>query len=67
MIICINYNTDGSRYIAKIDYLSTRNALQIRHIINNLINVYDEVYALGFNGHDEELVNAIVLEGCRML
>ena len=66
MIICINYNTDGTRYIAKLDFLSTRNALQIRQITNNLNSVYDEVYVLPFKSDDMELINAIVLEGCRM-
>lgn len=65
MIICMNYNTDGERYIAKISFIYGRSNDVTALIANQLIHEFDEVYIIPFLP-TKELINEVVLNGCRM-
>ena len=68
MIICINYGTDGERYIAHIEY----NVGVLREVLVeqaktlSLFGMYEEVYVMEFNCNSAELIKEIVLRGCRV-
>lgn len=66
MIVGINYNTDGSRYIAKIDYISKRENFMQRKIANIMKIEFDEVYIVDVNNTDMAFIKEIITNGCRM-
>ena len=66
MIVGINYNTDGSRYIARLDYISNRDKALKNKIANTMDLVFDEVYIVDVNNTDTAFINEIVLNGCRI-
>ena len=66
MIICINYSDDGSRYIAHIEYNYNEFDLASRAQILVDGYPYDEVYVMGFNSNCKELIEEVVLKGCRI-
>ncbi len=65
MIICINYGTNGDRYIAVIDFNSTRYDKYDLALANAYTAQYDEVYIIPFVP-TKELINEVVLNGCRI-
>ena len=66
MIVGINYSTDGTRYIARLDFKSDRDkTLQIK-VANMIKEKFDEVYIVDVNNTDTAFINDIVLNGCRI-
>lgn len=67
MIVGINLNAIGDRYIAGL-YFNMDNSRQDREAISKLwLNHYDEVYIVdSFDNCCEDFINEIVLKGCRM-
>ena len=66
MIIGINYNTDGTRYIAMVDYLAHQTDEKTIQKANNLKGLFDEVYVIPFYNCYRELITEIVINGCRI-
>lgn len=67
MIVGININTIGDRYIAGL-YFNIDNSTKDKESIAKLwLNHYDEVYIVdSFDNCCEDFINEIVLKGCRM-
>lgn len=66
MIVGININSIGDRYIAGL-YFNFDNSRHDREAIAKLwVNHYDEVYIVDFDNCCEDFINEIVLKGCRM-
>jgi hypothetical protein len=65
MIICINYNDSGDRYIAYLQYAYSWGSERIMDMANHLSEQYDEVYVIPFVP-PQELINEVVLNGCRI-
>ena len=66
MIICINYNTDGTRYIAGIYYSIKLSDNTLTDMAKVYIDEYEEVYISDFNPNYKPLIEDIVLNGCRI-
>ena len=66
MIVGINYNTDGSRYIASIIYSHDWNFLKTERIAQALSQDCDEVYVVEFSNSHKDFINEIVTKGCRI-
>ena len=67
MIVGINLNSLGERYIAGL-YFNMDNSHHDREAIAKLwLNHYDEVYIVdSFDNCCDDFINEIVLKGCRM-
>ena len=66
MIVGININSIGDRYIAGL-YVNIDNSNKDKESIAKLwLNHYDEVYIVNFDNCCEDFINEIVLKGCRM-
>ena len=65
MIICMNYTDWGKRVIAKIDYIASRHEQDDIAMATAYTEQYDEVYIMPLIP-TEELINEIVLKGCRI-
>lgn len=66
MIVGININSIGDRYIAGL-YFNIDNSNKDKESIAKLwLNHYDEVYIVNFDNCCEDFINEIVLKGCRM-
>lgn len=65
MIICMNYTDDGERFLARIEYVSSRYDQDDLAIATAYTEQYDEVYIIPFIP-SKELINTVVLEGCRI-
>ena len=66
MIVGINYNTDGTRYIAGIIYSINYTDQHITDLSQAYIGDFDEVYIIDFNPNYKPLIQDIVLNGCRI-
>lgn len=66
MIICINYSDNGERYIAYMQYAYDWNNQKVMDVAKYLSSDYDEVYVMGFNCNYKELIEDVVLRGCRI-
>ena len=66
MIIGINYNTDGTRYIAAVYFLAKWTDTNIADAANVYKALYDEVYIINFHPNYKPLIEDIVLNGCRI-
>lgn len=66
MIVGINYNTDGTRYIAGLIYSIFYKTETIQEMAKNYIEDFDEVYIIDFNPNFKPLIQDIVLNGCRI-
>ena len=67
MIVGMNYNTDGTRYIAYLNYNSFDNIESMNEFIHTYIDPnYDEVYTIDLNPSEKDFINYIVLHGCRI-
>ena len=66
MIVGINYDTDGNRYIARIDYVAKRQRIQINKVAGCMKYEYDEVYIIECDNTNQPFIDEIVLHGCRM-
>lgn len=66
MIVGINYNTDGTRYIAGIIYSITYTPAQCSEMAKVYVGDYDEVYIIEFNPNYQPLIQDIVLNGCKI-
>ena len=67
MVIGINYNTDGSRYIARISYSTLRSKENEKSLADTYSGVYDETYIIDIDNSHEDFINAIVTHGCRIM
>lgn len=66
MIVGINLNALGDRYIAGL-YFNDENSRNDKEAIAKLwLNHYDEVYIIDLDNCCEPFINEIVLKGCRM-
>lgn len=66
MIVGININSIGDRYIAGL-YFNIDNSTHDREAIAKLWrNHYDEVYIVNMDNCCDDFINEIVLKGCRM-
>lgn len=67
MIVGINLNAIGDRYIAGL-YFNLENSKRDKEAIATLwLNHYDEVYIIdSFDNCCDDFINEIVLKGCRM-
>lgn len=65
MIVCMNYNDSGDRYIAYLQYVGTWGSERIMDMANHMSDQYDEVYVMPFVP-TKELIDEIVLKGCRI-
>lgn len=65
MIICMNYGTDGKRYIAYVEYHYQRSEVVTEEIADEYKKYYDEVYVIDLEISDD-LINEVVLKGCRL-
>ena len=66
LIVGINYNTDGTRYINQLLYKTFHDMIQIRDITDNWKRTNDEVYIIDLNPSHTDFIQEIVLNGCRM-
>ena len=66
MIICMNYGTDGKRYVVHIEYTAGMMNGNIVTRAQSLIDFYDEVYVMQFDNNSKSFINDIVLRGCRV-
>lgn len=66
MIVGINYNTDGSRYISTVaygaDWTTRTESIRATHFLDEC----DEVYIINFNSNYQLLIDEVVLKGCRI-
>ena len=64
----INYNTDGTRYIALVLYdIYHADQPQTANYYKDIFsNNYDELYITDFNPNFKPLIQDIVLNGCRI-
>lgn len=64
----INYNTDGTRYIALVLYdIDHADQPKTANYYKDIFgNMYDELYILEFNPNYKPLIQDIVLNGCRI-
>ena len=66
MIVAMNYNTDGTRYIARIEYDNRKMAKAKTTIAQLMKTEYDEVYVVNLDNSNVDFINSIVLGGCRI-
>jgi hypothetical protein len=66
MIVGLNYDSYGSRYINTIVYSGDWNALKKEKVAQALTQDCDEVYITEFDEECEDFINEIVLKGCRI-
>lgn len=67
MIVGININAIGDRYIASLYFCNDHNRKDKQAIANLWLNHYDEVYIVDdFDSNDDDFINEIVLKGCRI-
>lgn len=67
MIVGININAIGDRYIACLYFCNDNNRKDRQTIAKLWLNSYDEVYIIdNFDSNDEDFINEIVLKGCRI-
>lgn len=66
MIVGINLNAIGDRYIAGLYFINDNSRHDKETIANLWLNHYDEVYIIDFDNCNDDFINEIVLKGCRM-
>lgn len=66
MIVGININTIGDRYIASLFYCNEHNRKDQQTIAELWKNNYDEVYIIELDNCYDDFINEIVLKGCRI-
>lgn len=68
LIVGININTIGDRYIAYLKYDSDLMRNEVNAIAYHMKETYDEVYVIEMNegATNEDFIAHIVLKGCRI-
>lgn len=66
MIVGINLNAIGDRYIAGLYYNNDNSRTDKEAIAKLWLNHYDEVYIIDLDNCCEPFINEIVLKGCRI-
>ena len=66
MMIGINYNTDGTRYIDCLSYCAYIDMIEIKERASKWNKCFDEVYIIDFDPSHKDFIQEIVLHGCRM-
>lgn len=66
MIVGININAIGDRYIAGLYYNMNNSRHDEEAIAKLWVNEYDEVYIIDFDNNCDDFINEIVLKGCRI-
>ena len=66
MIVGININTNGERYIAALHFDFDYNNDNKTRIAQSWKMCYDEVYIVHFDNCCEDFINEIVLKGCKI-
>ena len=66
MLVGINYNTDGTRYISRLDYLASREQHIKRKLAGMMREECDEVYIVDVNNSDTGFIQTIIENGCRI-
>lgn len=66
LIVGINLNTLGDRYIAYLKYDSDLLRNECNTVAVHMKENYDEVYLIDIDAAHEDFISYIVLHGCRM-
>ena len=66
MIVGINLNTLGDRYVAGLYFCDSNNRKDKQAIAKLWLNHYDEVYIIDFDNCNDDFIKEIVLKGCRI-
>lgn len=66
MIIGININTIGDRYIAYVKHDNNLTRHDMTVVAEQLKDFYDEVYITDFDGANDDFIQYVVLKGCRV-
>lgn len=67
MIVGINLNTLGDRYIAALYFIDSNSRTDKEAIAKLWTNHYDEVYIVdSFDNCNKDFINEIVLKSCRI-
>lgn len=67
MIVGINLNTIGDRYIAALYFIDSNSRKDKEAIAKLWTNNYDEVYIVdSFDNCNDDFINEIVLKSCRI-
>lgn len=67
MVVGINYNTDGSRYIARISYNALRSKEADKRLADKCSTLCDEMYIIDIDNTHVDFINEIVTKGCRIM
>lgn len=66
MIVCMNFNNVGERYIAYLKMSNEYTRAEVSAIARYYKEDYDEVYVIDIDPADDDFINAIVTKGCRV-
>ena len=66
MIVCMNINGAGERYIAYLKMSNEYTRSEVAAIVRNYKEDYDEVYVIDIDPADNDFINAIVTKGCKI-
>lgn len=66
MIVCMNYNSAGERYIAYLKMSNEYTRGEVSAIARSYKDDYDEVYVIDIDPADDDFIGAIVDRGCRV-
>lgn len=66
LIVGINLNALGDRYIAYLKYDSDLMRNEVNTVATHMKETYDEVYVIELDAAHEDFISYIVLNGCRM-
>jgi hypothetical protein len=66
MIVCMNINTAGERYIAYLKMSNEYTRTEVTAIARNYKEDYDEVYIIDIDPADDDFIDTIVRKGCHL-
>lgn len=66
MIVCMNINSAGERYIAYLKMSNAYTCSDVAAIALNYNEDYDEVYVIDIDPADDDFIDTIVRKGCRV-
>ena len=64
MIVCMNINSAGERYIAYLKMTNEYTRTEVAAIARNYKEDYDEVYVIDIDPADDDFIDTIVRKGC---
>lgn len=66
MIVCMDINSAGERYISYLKMSNEYSRSEVAAIARNYKEDYDEVYVIDIDTCDDNFIDAIVRGGCRI-